>query len=156
MHTHTHLQMFTKFLLLTKMGVAKCMFVGQITTLCLVPPLMVFLAKHPLVVKYDLRSVREIYCGAAPLSVDLIPQVLARLPTACVRQGYGMTELSVVITVMPPLNNSLSGSVGKLAPGLQAKVSLTMGLSLFVNVIDKQCTHSWFNGGLNPGYLVLI
>ncbi|KOB63671.1 Uncharacterized protein OBRU01_24726, partial [Operophtera brumata] len=37
----------------------------------LVPPLAVFLAKHPLVSQYDLTSLVEVWCGAAPLSSEI-------------------------------------------------------------------------------------
>lgn len=37
----------------------------------LVPPIMVFLAKHPIVSKFDLSSIEEIICGAAPLSEEV-------------------------------------------------------------------------------------
>ena len=36
-----------------------------------VPPIMVFLAKHPLVDKYDLSSLTDLMCAAAPLSQQL-------------------------------------------------------------------------------------
>lgn len=44
----------------------------------LVPPLAVFLAKHPLVLKYDLSSVNEVWCGAAPLSREIQNAVTQR------------------------------------------------------------------------------
>ncbi len=37
----------------------------------LVPPLALFLAKSPLVAKYDVRSVLSASCGAAPLAGDV-------------------------------------------------------------------------------------
>lgn len=40
----------------------------KISTLTLAPPLAVFLAKSPKLDNYDLSSVEEAYCGAAPLS----------------------------------------------------------------------------------------
>lgn len=43
----------------------------RITHLPLVPPILTFLAKHPLVEKYDFRSVRELICGAAPVAKDV-------------------------------------------------------------------------------------
>lgn len=43
----------------------------KITHLPLVPPILTFLAKHPLVDRYDFRSVRELICGAAPLAKDV-------------------------------------------------------------------------------------
>lgn len=50
----------------------------------MVPPLMVFLAKHPLVDKYDMSSLRELYCGAAPLSKEVEDAVMKRIPNVTV------------------------------------------------------------------------
>lgn len=44
----------------------------------IVPPLAVFLAKHPLVLKYDLSSLHEVWCGAAPLSSEIQKAVTKR------------------------------------------------------------------------------
>lgn len=43
----------------------------KITHLPIVPPILTFLAKYPLVERYDFRSVRELLCGAAPLAKDV-------------------------------------------------------------------------------------
>ena len=43
----------------------------QIESLWVVPPIVVFLAKSPLVENYDLSSIKDIVCGAAPLSKDI-------------------------------------------------------------------------------------
>ncbi|CAL1674115.1 unnamed protein product [Lasius platythorax] len=68
----------------------------KFTHLPLVPPILTFLAKHPLVDKYDFRSVRELICGAAPLAKDIAAAVKARIGVKYIRNGYGMTELSIV------------------------------------------------------------
>lgn len=82
---------------------------------------MVFLGKHPLVPQFDLSSVREVVCGAAPLSREVAQVVQARLPGVELRQGYGMTESSITITITPPRSNRPE-SVGMLLPGIVAKV----------------------------------
>lgn len=43
----------------------------RVTQLPIVPPILTFLAKHPLVERYDFRSVREFICGAAPVAKDV-------------------------------------------------------------------------------------
>lgn len=43
----------------------------KINKIFLVPSLAVFLAKHPLVGKYDLSSVKHACCGGAPLAEDV-------------------------------------------------------------------------------------
>ncbi|XP_011639198.1 4-coumarate--CoA ligase 1-like [Pogonomyrmex barbatus] len=68
----------------------------KITHVPTVPSILTFLAKHPLVERYDFRSVRELICGAAPLAKDMIAAVKGRLGIKAIRNGYGMTELSIV------------------------------------------------------------
>lgn len=50
----------------------------KVSLLALVPPLVLFLAKHPLVDKYDISSVEEIICAAAPLPKDTEDMVRQR------------------------------------------------------------------------------
>ncbi|KAG5326936.1 4CL1 ligase, partial [Acromyrmex heyeri] len=98
----------------------------KVTHVPVVPPILTFLAKHPLVDRYDFRSVRELVCGAAPLGKDIVTAVKTRLGIKYIRNGYGMTELSIV--------NSVSGrnddnddsfenpGTGLLVPGFLSKV----------------------------------
>ncbi|MEM7095967.1 MAG: 4-coumarate--CoA ligase family protein [Actinomycetota bacterium] len=60
-----------------------------------VPPMVLALAKHPLVDNYDMSSVKMVFSGAAPLSAEVGEEASERLGCAVV-QGYGMTELSPV------------------------------------------------------------
>eukprot|EP00179_Madagascaria_erythrocladioides_P017569 CAMPEP_0198340644 /NCGR_PEP_ID=MMETSP1450-20131203/45633_1 /TAXON_ID=753684 ORGANISM="Madagascaria erythrocladiodes, Strain CCMP3234" /NCGR_SAMPLE_ID=MMETSP1450 /ASSEMBLY_ACC=CAM_ASM_001115 /LENGTH=360 /DNA_ID=CAMNT_0044045633 /DNA_START=28 /DNA_END=1106 /DNA_ORIENTATION=- len=62
----------------------------------LVPPIVLALAKHPLVAQHDLSALKVIFSGAAPLGPELQAQVEKRLPGVECAQGYGMTELSPV------------------------------------------------------------
>lgn len=65
----------------------------RVTDLALVPPIAVLLAKHPAVEKYDLSSVENVGCGAAPLGRDVCVQIEKRLGRGInVKQGWGMTE----------------------------------------------------------------
>jgi acyl-CoA synthetase (AMP-forming)/AMP-acid ligase II len=64
------------------------------------PPVAVALAKHPLVERYNLSSLRGIMSGAAPLDEELGTAVKRRLGCQVV-QGYGMSELSPVSHVTP-------------------------------------------------------
>ncbi|AXI47794.1 4-coumarate--CoA ligase family protein [Sulfitobacter sp. SK012] len=65
-----------------------------------VPPVALALAKHPIVDQFDLSSIEEIFCGAAPMGAELSDAVASRLDCV-VAQGYGMTELSPVSHVTP-------------------------------------------------------
>ena len=67
----------------------------------IVPPLVLFLAKHPMVDNYDLSCIRQITSGAAPLGGDVIESASARLKRDIIRQGYGLTETSPVTHLVP-------------------------------------------------------
>ena len=69
----------------------------KVPHLYLVPPILLALARHPVVAQYDLSSVKVITVGAAPVSGALANEVTARIG-AIVRQGYGATEASPVIS----------------------------------------------------------
>lgn len=122
----------------------KSIEVQKITVLFAVPPLMIFLAKHPLVDKYNLSCLNVIYSGAAPLSLDIENEVVNRIGKGKplkVFQGYGMTELSIVSTI-PDQNKTehVNGSVGKLICGMSGKViDLNNGKSLGVNKSGELC-----------------
>ncbi|CAO3624147.1 unnamed protein product [Cunninghamella blakesleeana] len=93
----------------------------KVTFSCLVPPILVLLAKHPLIDNYDLSSLRKIMCGAAPLSAELANEVSARLPGTIVTQGYGLTETSPVLTACP-FDAVRGGSSGLLVPNVSVKL----------------------------------
>ena len=67
----------------------------KITRFFAVPPIILGLAKHPIVDQYDMSSVRQIFSGAAPLGAELAAEAGDRLGCEVV-QGFGMTELSPV------------------------------------------------------------
>ncbi|XP_029713865.2 luciferin 4-monooxygenase [Aedes albopictus] len=93
----------------------------KVNLMSVVPPLMVFLARHPMVDSYDLSSLMTLFCGAAPLSKEIEDQVRERLGIAFVRQGYGMTETTYVMLMQTGFENK-SGCVGKVRMGQWAKV----------------------------------
>ncbi len=45
----------------------------------LVPPIILALAKHPMVSKYDISSLRSVVSGAAPLGAELQQEVMDKL-----------------------------------------------------------------------------
>ncbi|GAA5823842.1 hypothetical protein JCM11251_003318 [Rhodosporidiobolus azoricus] len=93
----------------------------KISTALIVPPIALALAKHPIVDKYDLSSLRFILSGAAPLSANLQQAVAARLKTKVV-QGLGMTETSCV-SMIPDISRVVKpGSVGKLLSTMEARL----------------------------------
>ena len=95
----------------------------------LVPPIILLLAKHPDVEKYDLSSLKMVNSGAAPLSAELQKAVWDRLKLP-VKQGYGLSETSPTThsqTWDPTEWRDRQGSVGKLYPNMEATYMTSPG-----------------------------
>jgi acyl-CoA synthetase (AMP-forming)/AMP-acid ligase II len=86
----------------------------KITYTYVAPPIILHLAKSPLVSNYDLSSLRTITSGAAPLTKELIYAVKDRLGTE-VKQAYGLSETSPVTHIQKAWNHGL-GSTGPALP----------------------------------------
>ena len=84
------------------------------------PPVVLALAKHPLVDQFDLSALTFIMSAAAPLGVDLADACATRLGCA-VTQGYGMTELSPITHVCPE-THLRPGSVGLAVPMTEHRI----------------------------------
>ena len=84
------------------------------------PPMVLALAKLPIVDDYDLSSLTTIFSGAAPLSAELALEAGTRLGCEVV-QGYGMSELSPVSHLTPP-GHWKPGSVGVAAPNTEVMI----------------------------------
>jgi acyl-CoA synthetase (AMP-forming)/AMP-acid ligase II len=94
----------------------------RVTTAAVVPPIMLAMAKHPLVDRFDLSALRFLGSGAAPLGAELEEACGKRLGCV-VGQGYGLTETSPVVTAHPSEEARIRhGSAGQLLPNTEAKV----------------------------------
>lgn len=85
-----------------------------------VPPVVVALAKHPMVAEYDLSHLKIVFSAAAPLGAALAQACAERLNVDVI-QGYGMTELSPVSHFTIDGQSRL-GSSGVLLPNLACKI----------------------------------
>lgn len=95
----------------------------NVTNLWIVPPIMLALAKHSSVQKYDLSSLKQIGSGAAPLGKEIMEECAKNVPQAKVIQGYGMTETCGIISIEHPrLGGRHSGSAGMLASSVEARI----------------------------------
>ena len=100
-----------------------------------VPPIIIALAKQPIVEKYDLSNLKSIMSAAAPLGGELQLQAAEKLGIM-IKQGWGMTELSPIGTVVPDPESwdkytimkhlkHYQGSAGTLAPATLGKIVCT-------------------------------
>ncbi|KPL86356.1 hypothetical protein SE16_13620 [Ardenticatena maritima] len=92
----------------------------RVTRAHLVPPVVLALAKHPIVDQYDLSALRMIMSGAAPLGEELAVAVSERLGCK-VKQAYGMTEASPATHITPD-DRIKPAAVGVLVPNTEARI----------------------------------
>jgi acyl-CoA synthetase (AMP-forming)/AMP-acid ligase II len=93
----------------------------RITKMIVVPPIVLALAKHPAVDRYDLSSLQWVGCGAAPLGAEL-QEACARRLGRPVLQGYGMTEVTAGVAIWDVGTPVTAGAAGKLLPNVQARI----------------------------------
>ncbi|MHC5903845.1 4-coumarate--CoA ligase family protein [Streptomyces sp. S6] len=96
----------------------------RITGLYVAPPIVLALAKHPAVERYDLSSVRYVISAAAPLDAGLAAACARRLNLPPLGQAYGMTELSPGTHIVPlaAMREAPPGTVGKLIGGTEMRI----------------------------------
>ncbi|KAK5166562.1 uncharacterized protein LTR77_008105 [Saxophila tyrrhenica] len=93
----------------------------KITFVYVAPPVIVRLARDPMVAEYDLSSLRMITSGAAPLTQELVDTVYRKLNIK-INQAYGLSETSPMTHTQPWDEWYTSvGSVGKMFPNMTAK-----------------------------------
>ncbi|MFJ3642619.1 4-coumarate--CoA ligase family protein [Streptomyces sp. NPDC090108] len=96
----------------------------RITDLYVAPPIVLALAKHPAIARYDLSSLKHVISAAAPLDAALAAACAERLGLPPIGQAYGMTELSPGTHVVPldGLREAPAGTVGRLIAGTEMRV----------------------------------
>jgi acyl-CoA synthetase (AMP-forming)/AMP-acid ligase II len=94
----------------------------RITYANLVPPIVLALAKSPLVEKYDLSRLRLVFSGAAPLGENVARAASDRIGCTVV-QGYGLTETSPVthVTRLDGAGLKVAG-IGPPLPNTEARI----------------------------------
>ncbi|KAL8950801.1 MAG: hypothetical protein Q9222_003178 [Ikaeria aurantiellina] len=93
----------------------------KVTRLQIAPPVMVLLGKRPETSQYNLKSLRDITCGAAPLSGELQMDV-SRMLNVPIKQGWGMTEATCGGINSAGSGQANVGSVGSLFSNLRGQL----------------------------------
>ncbi|MCU1693225.1 MAG: hypothetical protein JWM64_2316 [Frankiales bacterium] len=91
----------------------------------LIPSMIAMLLAQPLE-DHDLSSLERVSSGGAPLALELAHELERRVPGLEVREGYGCTESSALISAQPPEERRL-GSVGKPVQGVTVRIEGPQG-----------------------------
>ncbi|KAN0131894.1 expressed putative fatty acid biosynthesis enzyme [Lactarius tabidus] len=99
----------------------------RVTVAFVVPPIILGLVHHTATSKYNLRSLKLMVSGAAPLSAGVVDLARKKFSTVGatldITQGYGLTETSPVTHLLPPKDGLRKvGSIGILVPNLEARL----------------------------------
>jgi long-chain acyl-CoA synthetase len=86
-----------------------------------VPSMLHLLLAEPLE-EYDLHGLRYLASGAAPLAAEVIAELGRRLPSVEIREGYGLTETSGLVSTNPPARIR-HGTVGLPVPGTDVRIA---------------------------------
>lgn len=82
----------------------------RVTNLMLVPTMLQMLLDHPSMAGgRDLSSLQAVFYGASAVPEPLLLRAMAAIPGVDVYQGFGMTELSPVATILPPWFHTEAG-----------------------------------------------
>ena len=98
----------------------------QVTATLVVPTMIQLMVDHPEIGKYDLSSLRNVLYGASPISQAVLERAMKAFPNAAFTQGYGMTELAPIATLLTPEEHKherLLRSAGRAAPHAEVRVA---------------------------------
>ncbi len=104
----------------------------RVTLGLMIPTMLNMIINHPQFDDFDLSSIRCVLYGASPIPTAVLKKALQVLPADYV-QGYGMTELSPLVTMLPPEDHVVDGTP------LQLMRLKSAGFSLYtadVRVLD--------------------
>ncbi|MHA1358473.1 MAG: class I adenylate-forming enzyme family protein [Candidatus Helarchaeota archaeon] len=101
----------------------------KVTFIAMVPTMLKRFIEYPDLGNYDLRSLRTIIYGAAPITPSVLGKALEKFPNVDFTQVFGQTEASPVLTIMGALdhqktrtNPRLLASAGRPVPGVTVKI----------------------------------
>ena len=96
----------------------------QLKELLLVPPILIRLARDPIVDQYDLSCMQRFSTGAAPVSEEILHVLAKKFPQTVFKQAYGMTESCSCITATAPehYDYKYGHTVGTICASTEVKV----------------------------------
>jgi long-chain acyl-CoA synthetase len=116
-------------------------------TTAVVPSMLQLLLGEP-IEDYETASLRYVNSGGAPLPAEVEQEFSRRVPSATIRQGYGLTETSALVS-SNPVGRVRSGSVGLPVPDCEVRVLDESGETLPPGRAGEICCRS---PGVMRGY----
>jgi long-chain acyl-CoA synthetase len=87
----------------------------------LVPTMFVGMLRHPDLKKFNLKSVKGCFSGAAPLALETIKEFEAATGSQ-ICEGYGLSETTPVVTINPFGGKTKVGSIGLPMPDTEIRI----------------------------------
>jgi long-chain acyl-CoA synthetase len=112
-----------------------------------VPSMLQALLARPLE-DHDLSTLQQVTSGASPLAAETEREFVRRVPSASIRQGYGLTESAALVSTSP-VGRVRPGSVGVPVPGCEVEIRDEAGRALPAGNAGEICVRS---PGLMRGY----
>jgi long-chain acyl-CoA synthetase len=112
-----------------------------------VPSMLQALLAKPLE-DYDLSTLEQVTSGASPLPPEIERAFVSRVPSATIRQGYGLTESAALVSTNPA-GRVRAGSVGLPVPGCEVEIRDAEDRPLPAGDAGEICVRS---PGLMTGY----
>lgn len=95
----------------------------RVTKLFCPPTVWISLLRHPDFDRTDLSSLRKGYYGASAMPVQVLHEILERLPDVRMWNFYGQTEMAPLATILPPEEQlSHAGSAGRASLNVETVV----------------------------------
>ncbi|MDX6410631.1 MAG: long-chain acyl-CoA synthetase [Gaiellaceae bacterium] len=107
-----------------------------------VPSMLQALLAQPLE-EYDLSSLRYVVSGAAPLPREVAEEFARRVPSVELREGYGLSETSAIVSGNQPGRSRL-GTVGEPLPGVEVRIIDEAGNEVPRGEVGEICCRSAF------------
>ena len=104
----------------------------RITAVVLVPTMLNMVLNHPNFDRYDVSSLKRVTYGASPMPLPLLKQAMEKLDCEFA-QGYGMTEVSPLLTMLSHEDHRFENADRKFAPVKSAGKPIT---GVEVRVVD--------------------
>ena len=113
----------------------------KVSSSLLVPTMIQMLVDDPSFPNFKLDSMRRFIYGASAINEALLERAMKQLPNAAFLQCYGQTEMSPIVSVLPPSFHSKEGgklrSAGRPAASVEVRILDSEGVEVATDVVGE-------------------